>query len=328
MLILSRRDVEQLLDPRRLLTALADAMTSLSEGRVSVPPRVAAAVEEHEAFLGAMPAYLPSAGVLESKLVAVFPHNAPPGPPSHQAVIVAFDPSTGTPLALMDATHITEVRTAVGSALATSFLAREDASVMALIGTGVQARGHARSIPLVRKLEEIRVAGRDERKVRALSEDLSEELGLSVRACASYAEAIAGADIVCATTHSPEPVVRREWLSPGVHLNAVGFNREGPEVDAATVVDAIVVVESRAAALAPYPAGAVGLTGPISDGLITPEHIHAEVGELVTGARPGRTSPDQITLYQSVGVGVQDAAAVDVVLRAAEERGVGLRVEL
>jgi ornithine cyclodeaminase len=328
MRILSRRDVETLLDLDQLVEAVASAMIDLSEGRASLPPRVAATVEDQSGILAAMPGYLPSARVLASKLVTVFPNNPALGLHSHQAVILAFDPDTGTPLALMDGTYITAVRTAAGSALATRLLGRPDASVLAIIGTGVQARAHARAIPRVRVVSEVRVAGRDEAKAGALAEELREELSVPVKAVSSYREAMGGADIVCGATHSPEPVIRREWLAPGVHVNSVGVNAKGPEVDSATVSDAVVVVESRRSALAAFPAGATDLTWPIRDGLIAEDHIHAEIGELLTGAKPGRTSSEQITLYKSVGVAVQDAAAASLVLSAAREQGVGIDVEV
>lgn len=140
-------------------------------------------------------------------------------------------------------------------------------------------------------------------------------------------EALSGADVACATTHSPEPVVRRAWLPEGIHVNSVGFSAEGPEVDAATVAAALIVAESREAACTPYPVGSNDLNWPLRDGLITPEQI-LEVGELVLEKRPGRTSADQITLYKSVGVAVQDVAAANLVLAAARERGVGTEIAL
>jgi ornithine cyclodeaminase len=174
----------------------------------------------------------------------------------------------------------------------------------------------------------MRLAGRDAAKVARLAGELKEELAVEVERAASYEAALAGADVVCATTHSPEPIVRRAWLSPGVHVNAVGYNVEGREVDAETVADARVFVESRASALAPPPAGANDLLWPIRDGVITAEHVRGEIGELVTARVPGRTSPDQITLYKSVGVAVQDAAAAALVLEAAATQGGGIQVEL
>jgi ornithine cyclodeaminase len=316
LLVLTEQDVEELLDLDELREAVGAAMADLSAGRASMPPRIAALVEEREALLGAMPAYLPSAGALAVKLVTLFPQNV--DRPTHQAAILVFDAETGTPVALLDGTHVTATRTAAGSALATSLLAREDASVLALIGTGVQARTHARAIALVRPLEEIRVAGRSREKAEALAA----ELGPPARAVDSCEEALAGADVVAATTHATAPVVRREWLAPGTHVNSVGLNPVGREVDEATVADALLVVESRASALAPPPAGAPELAG------LDPDRVHAELGELVAGTRPGRSSPEELTLYKSVGVAVQDAAAAALVLRRARERGRGTTVEL
>jgi ornithine cyclodeaminase len=180
----------------------------------------------------------------------------------------------------------------------------------------------------VRALDEVRLAGRDPERTAALAGSLAEELELPVRACSTYDEALAAADIVCACTHPVDPVVRREWLAPGAHVTSVGFNPNGREVDDATVADALVVVESRASALAAAPAGTRDLTEPIATGVIGADHLHAEIGELVAGTRPGRSSPEQITLYKSVGVAVQDAAAAALVLAAAREQGAGLEIEI
>ncbi len=313
MLVLTRPQVEELLDLDELVEAVAAAMADLSAGAASMPPRIAALVPEQDGLLGVMPSYLPSAG-LAVKLVTLFPHNRDRH--THQAAIMAFDPANGTPVALMDGTYITATRTAAASALATRLLAREDASVLAVLGTGVQARSHARALVRVRDFEEVRVAGRD----RAKAEALAEEIGAV--ACASYEEALRGADVVAATTHAVEPVVRREWLSPGVHVNSVGLNPAGREVDEATVDDALLVVESRVSTLAPPPAGAPELAG------LDPARVHAELGELVAGVRPGRNGKDQITLYKSVGVAVQDTAAAALVLKAARDRDIGLEIEL
>jgi alanine dehydrogenase len=320
VLVLSRREVEGLLDLDALVDAVAAAMADLSAGRASMPPRIAADVEERSAFLAAMPAHVPAAGALTTKLVSLFPLNEGTGIPTHQALIAAFDAADGRPVALLDGTHITAARTAAGSALSVRLLARDDASTVAILGTGVQARAHARAVVRVRAVEELRLVGRDPERTATVASDLAEELGKPVRACPSYAEALAGADVACACTHAVEPVVRREWLSPGVHVTSVGYNPSGREVDDATVADALVVVESRDAALAPVPTGTPDLAGC--------EHVHAELGELVEGRRPGRSGPEQITLYKSVGVAVQDAAAAALVLAAARERGVGREIEL
>ena len=302
-------------------------MADLSAGKASMPSRIAAIVPERDALLAAMPAYLPSSGALTTKLVSLFPKNT--DRPTHQAVIVVFDAEYGTPLALLDGEAITAARTAAASALATDLLARRDAQVLAVIGTGVQARAHLRAVPRVREFREVRIAGRHGDKAMALLKEVREWLPRAeLRMNTSYAQTEAGADVVCATTHSAEPVVRREWLSAGAHVTSVGYNTAGREVDGATFRDALVVVESRAATLAPPPAGSNDIAMAIAEGAMTRDHVHAELGELVSGTRPGRTDRDQITLYKSVGVAVQDAAAAAMVLDAARSAGVGRTVDL
>jgi ornithine cyclodeaminase/alanine dehydrogenase-like protein (mu-crystallin family) len=327
VLLLSREDVEALLDLDALIDALADAMANLSAGRASVPNRVAAFVPERDGLLAAMPAYDPANAALTTKLVSLFPRNAGTALPTHQAVIVAFDPVLGEPVALLDGTYITAMRTAAGSALSARLLARPDASVLAIIGAGVQARSHAQALPLVREFTEIRVWSRNPSRTRVLVDDLAAE-GLPVVAAESNEQAIAGAHVVCAATHAVEPVICRDWLSPGTHVASVGYNPPGREVDDATVADAYVVVESRAAALAPAPSGSTDLTEPISKGIIAADHVKAEIGELILGTQPGRSSDTEITLYKSVGVAVQDAAAAAQVLAAARSAGVGREVAI
>jgi ornithine cyclodeaminase/alanine dehydrogenase-like protein (mu-crystallin family) len=327
MLVLTRENAESLLDLDQLVDAVASAMVDLTNGQASMPPRGAAYVGSRHALLAAMPAFLPSSQTLVTKLVSLFPENR--DRPTHQAIICVFDPDNGTPLALLDGTYITTARTSAGSALATRLLARKDARAVSVIGTGVQARAHARALARAVPVDVVRIAGRDQDRVRTLTEDLATELSLPVEAAASIEDAVRSAEIVCATTHSDQPVVRREWLAPGTHVNSVGYNSAGEgEVDSATVRDSVVVVESRAAALAPPPSGAVELRLAIQRGLFAPEQVHAEIGELVTGAAVGRTDDSQLTLYKSVGVAVQDAAAATLLLRAAEQRGVGDHIAL
>jgi alanine dehydrogenase len=325
VLVLGRHEVESLLEPDALRTAVAAALADLSAGRASMPTRIAAIVADQDALLAAMPAYLPGAGALTTKLVSLFPRNT--DRPTHQAVIVAFDPATGTPVAFMDGEAITAARTAAGSALATDLLARPDAATLAVLGAGVQARAHLRALPRVRRFREIVIAARDGAKALALAREIAAQTGMTTRT-ASFSEAVRAADVVCACTHSADPVVRRDWLRPGAHVNSVGYNTAGREVDGETVAAALVVVESRAAALAPPPGGSNDLLWPIRDGLIDPTHVHAELGELVSGTRPGRADASQLTLYKSVGVAVEDAAAAALVLRLARERGVGRTIEI
>jgi ornithine cyclodeaminase/alanine dehydrogenase-like protein (mu-crystallin family) len=296
MLVLSRTEVEELLDLDALLDALAAAQAELSAGKASLVPRVGAFAGD-AGVLGAMPAYAPSAG-LGCKLVTLFPGNR--DRPTHQAAIALFDPATGTQVALMDGTYITAMRTAATAALATRMLARPDARVLAILGTGVQSRSAQEMFPRARDFAEVRVAGRGE-----------------------FEEAVRGADVVHATTASPEPVVRLEWLSPGAHVSSVGSTLEGgSELDPAIVERAdLVVVEQRDSAFAPLPAGAPELDPRGRDGVV-------ELGEIVAGSAVGRSSAEQITLYKSVGVAVQDLAAAALVLAAARERGAGQEIEL
>jgi alanine dehydrogenase len=326
VLVLSRAEVETVLDLDRLVDAVAAAMVDLSHGRADVPTRIAAFVADRDGLLAAMPAFLPSAGALTTKLVSLFPHNT--DCPTHHAVIACFDPDTGAPTALMDGAHITATKTAAGSALATKLLARPGSAVVSVIGTGVQARAHARALIRLPGIELIQVAGREVGKLEALRNELSEG-GIRTEVVASIEDAVRTADVVCASTHAAEPVVRREWLRPGTHVNSVGYNMAGAgEVDGNTLRDSLVVVESRAAVLAPPPSGAVEIHRAVEAGIIKPEHIHAELGELVAGDRPGRTGEDALTLYKSVGVAVQDAAAAALVLEGARQQGIGHDIDL
>ena len=296
MHVLSQEDVERLLDVDLLLKRLERAFVELSAGRASVPARIAAYVPEH-GLLGAMPGYVD--GVLAAKLVTLFPGHDP----SHQALIAVFDTETGTPSAVMDGTHITAVRTGASSAVATRALAREDAKVLAVLGAGVQGRSHLDAVRRVRRFEEVRVASR----TRAHAEALAQEVGAT--ASETFEDAIRGADVVCCCTHAATPILRREWLSPGTHVTSVGAALDGPELDPATVRAGLLCVESRVAFQAP-PAGSFELQG------LDPEEA-VELGEVLAGTRPGRTSAEQITVYKSMGHAVEDAAAAALVLERA-----------
>jgi ornithine cyclodeaminase len=326
VLVLSRSDVEAVLDLDRLVDAVTAAMVDVASGQVSMPQRVAASVAQRHAMLAAMPAFLPSARALTAKLVSLFPENQ--DRPTHQAVIVCFDADTGTPLALMDGTYITATRTAAGSALATRLLARAGSAVVTVIGTGVQARSHARALCRLTGIEVVQIAGLDRDKVVALTRDLLAD-GIPAKAVDSIQEGVRSADIVCAATHADAPVLRRAWLAPGTHVNSVGYNAAGSgEIDSETIRDALLVVESRAAALAAPPSGAVELHRAIEAGVIRADHIHAVLGELVAGDRDGRTDDAQLTLYKSVGVAAQDAAAAALVLEGARVIGAGAHADV
>jgi alanine dehydrogenase len=306
--VFSRADVERALDPDALVEALADAFAALSAGRASMPPRTGVEVPGHGTVL-LMGAHAHDAATVTAKLVSLFPGHDP----AHQAAIVVFDAASGTPVALMDGDAITASRTAAGSRLATRLLARPDAAVLAVVGTGIQGEAHVRALLRERDWAEVRIAGRRAEAAGALAERLG------VTAVDSIEAAVRGAGVVCLATPATEPVLRREWLAPGAHVNSVGYATSGGELDADTVRDALVVVESRESALAPPPAGSGDLQG---------AQVHAELGELVAGTRPGRSGPDELTLYKSVGVGVEDDAAAALALRGGEALGLGTVVEL
>jgi alanine dehydrogenase len=308
VLILNRAEVSSVLDLDVLTDALGEAFVELSGGRTSVPPRIAAFGPS--GFLGAMPGYLP--GTLEAKLVSVFPANHGTDLPSHHAVIVMFDPETGVPLAVMDGTEITAARTACASALATRTLAREDVTTLAVLGAGVQGRAHLDAVPRVRYFEEARVASRD----RAHAEKLAHEFDATP--AQDFESAVRGADVVCVCTDASEPVIDGSWLTPGTHVTSVGASPKGGELDERTVRAGLLVVESRVA-FEPPPAGAAELAG------LAPETA-VELGEILGGRHPGRTSDDEITVYKSMGHAVEDAAAARLVHDAARDRGLGTDV--
>jgi alanine dehydrogenase len=312
MLVLNRAEVERLLDFDALLEALAGGLRSLSAGEVSAPPRVAAGAPQ--GLLAVMPCRVPGAG-LEVKLVSVFPGNHALDRPSHQALIALFDDATGTPLAIMDGTAITAVRTAAVSALATRVLARPDAAVLAILGAGVQGRSHLAAVTRVRHFTEIRIASRDPAHAAALARSDARAV-----AAPSFEAAVRGADVVCCCTDSPVPVLRAAWLEPGAHVTSVGCSPAGPELDRETLTAGLLVVEARVA-FEPFPAGAPGLAG--LDPLAA-----AELGEILGGARPGRQHADQITVYRSMGHAVEDAAAARLVYERAGREGVGREVDL
>lgn len=325
MLVLTAADVRRLLDLDLLVHTLKAAMIDVSDGRVSMPARVAAEVPRRHGMLAAMPAFLPSANALVAKLVSLFPENR--DLPTHQAVIGCFDPETGTPLALVDGTYITAARTAAGSALATSLLAAPGAGIVSIIGSGVQARAHARAMSRLPQVTRVQVAARNVRNVGMLVSELAAE-GLQVWPVTDAEQAVRSAGIVCLTTHSPGPVLRRDWLQPGAHLNSVGYNTQGSgEVDPGTVRDSLIAVESRTAVLAPPPAGAVEIRLGLQNGALLERDL-VEIGELAAGRAKGRTDDAQLTFYKSVGIAAQDAAAAALVLNAAITEGSGTRLTL
>jgi alanine dehydrogenase len=314
VLMLSQADVTALLDLDRLLDALEEGFRAVSSGKVQVPGRTAVTTE-HDGWLGTMPGYGPDLG-LGVKLVSVFPHNDASGLPSHQALIALFDPATGSPLAVMDGTRITAIRTAGAAAVSARHLARKDSRVLAIIGAGVQGYAHLEIFPGVRDFDEIRIASRTIDSARKLA-----AMNSKARAVESFEEASRGADVIAMCTHSSTPVVLREWVAPGTHITSVGYAAPHGELDRELAEAANLFVESRAAAFSPPPAGCMELAG------MDPEKA-AEMGEVLLGKRPGRRSDDEITVYKSMGHAVEDLAASSLVYKEALARGAGTTVEL
>jgi len=293
MIVLDEAQVRSLLRMEELIPAMAEAMRDLSLGKVAQPLRTIVPVTDHAGFFGVMPAY---GGALGAKLVTFFPDNR--GIPTHHAMIVLFRPETGEPLVTMDGRLITEMRTAAVSAVATDLLAPREMKVLAILGSGVQARSHLEALRVVRQFSEVRVWSPRHAGEFAKEHDL--------RASASAKEAVRGADVVVVATSATTPILKGEWLSPGMHLNAVGATRPNwRELDDDCVVRAKLFVESREAA------------SKESGDVIAAGKIFAELGEVIAGARPGRESADEITLYKSVGVAIEDVVAADLAFRRA-----------
>jgi len=292
-MILDEGAVRDLLRMEDLIPVMASALADLSSGKVVQPMRVMVPIADHGGFLGLMPAY---GGALGAKLVTFYPDNQ--GVPTHHAVIVLFRPETGEPLVTMDGRLITEMRTAAVSAVATTLLARPEASVLGIHGAGVQARSHLEALRLVRTFREIRVWS--PRNARAFAKQFG------IRAAASAAEAVRGADVIVVATTSQTPVLFGEWLSPGTHINAVGAPRPTwRELDDEVLRAACIYVESREAATRE------------SGDVIAAGRVDAEIGEVVTGVKRGRESAGEITLFKSVGVAIEDVATADLVYRKA-----------
>ena len=288
--------VARLLRMEELLPVMEEALVALSAGEVVQPVRVVVPVAEHRGFLGVMPAW---GGALGAKLVSFYPHNR--GVATHHAAVLLFRPETGEPIAVMDGRLITEMRTAAVSAVATRALARPDARVLALLGAGVQAHSHLEALRLVRELREVRVWS--PRSARAFA------AAHGVRAAASGEEAVRGADIVVVATTAMTPVLHGAWLEPGAHVVAVGAVRpDWRELDDALLGHARIFVESRAAATTE------------SGDVIAARKAVTEIGDVHAGRAAGRRSPDELTLFKSVGVAIEDVAAASLVLARAEGR--------
>jgi ornithine cyclodeaminase/alanine dehydrogenase-like protein (mu-crystallin family) len=327
VLILNADDVRRALPMREAIEAMKRAFAALSAGRATVPPRAHLQMNRNAGISLFMPAYVddddPAQQALTIKAVSLFDHNQARGLERIQAAVLVLDPATGCPLALLEGATLTGIRTAAASGAATDLLARQASRKLALFGAGVQARAHIEAVCAVRDIDEIAIYGLTARKVEQLVEQMSGRVSAKLRVAASPREATRNADIVCAATTSCTPIFADADIPPGTHINAVGsYKPVNREIPAETVVRSLVVVDSRSAAWEE----AGDLIQPLEAGLISHDHIHAELGEIVLGEKLGRANRDQITFFKSVGIAVQDAFAARVALANASALEIGQTV--
>ncbi len=308
MLILTRKEIENLLTPNELLIALEEGFKELSANQLNVPPRNQAIAPK--GLLVGMPAYMPGK-LMSVKLVTIFHENIP----AHQAAIILFDSETGAPIAFMDGEYITAMRTAAGALLSIKHLARKDSKTIAIIGAGVLGDAHLQMIGTLSGIEKVLIASKDISKAQALSARAS-----NARAVDSVREAVSNADVVCLCTSSLEPVIKAEWIKQGAHISSVGYRPPGGELPRDLVENSHVFVESKVAFQAP-PVGSAELQGLDSE-------FGTELGEYLLGQKPGRRDEKETTIYKSMGHAMEDLVAANLVYQKAIAQGIGKAVEL
>ncbi|HEU4939785.1 MAG TPA: ornithine cyclodeaminase family protein [Vicinamibacterales bacterium] len=318
--LLSEQDVRIVLLMSDLIDAMESALARFSSNEVTQPLRTVIEVGLQKAFVGVMPAFIDEPAMLGTKVVSVFGSNAAVDLPTHLATIVLLDPMTGELLSIMDGRYITEARTAAVSAVSVKHLAREDATRLAIIGTGVQARSHLEAISAVRHLNEVRVWSRSAANRAAFAREMRARTTATITLASSARDAVDAADVIVLATASREPVVQSDWIPDGAHVCAVGACRpDQREMDSALVARGRIFVDSRTGALAE--AGDIIL--PIKEGAIGEQHVAGELGEVVLGRIAGRTSRDEVTIFKSLGMAVEDVAAAHLAYVKAAERGLG-----
>jgi ornithine cyclodeaminase len=310
---------------RACIAVMGAALAALARGEVAQPLRAIFNPPGASGLLGLMPAYRSGADAMYGlKAICVFPDNPTRELDAHQGGVLLFSGTTGAPLALMNASAITAIRTAAVSALATQTLALPDACELALIGAGVQARAHLAALAEVRALKRVRIVSRNIEHARALADSVRAAYAFPIEPMTSVERAVRGADLIVTATNARTPVLRREWVADGAHINAVGAcTPNARELDAGVVAAATLFVDSRESAV--HEAGDYLLA--LGEGAITPAHIRAELGEVLTGRHPGRTAPAEITLFKSLGIGAEDLAAAAYVYQQAQTQGAGTWVE-
>jgi ornithine cyclodeaminase/alanine dehydrogenase-like protein (mu-crystallin family) len=318
--ILRAADVHALLPMPECIDLMHRTMSAVSEGRVVLPLRSILVMPGDIGMMGNMPGYLGEPECFGVKLVSLIPRNEPPQYSSHLGIVLLFEVEHGQPVAMLDGAEITAIRTAAASGLATRLLARPDASNLALLGAGEQASSHLAAMLCVRKLNRIRVWGRDSRKAAAFARAEGAKHGVTIEVAGTPRDAVTGADIICTVTKAREPILLGDWIEPGAHLNVVGSSvATATEIDTAAVMKSRFFVDYRSSTITE---GGDYLRA-LRAGAITPEHILAEIGEVANGSKVGRTSPREVTLYKSLGIAPQDLASAHYIWQKSRERGVG-----
>jgi alanine dehydrogenase len=325
VLIVNQREVPELLPMAECIDVMAEALAALTRGDSVMPLRGMARLPDQGGLLAWMPSLLPADGVMGIKVISVFPGNEGTELESHQGAVLLFEAERGRLLAIVDASEVTAIRTAAVSGLATRLLARDDADDLAILGSGTQARTNLEAMVAVRNVSRVRVWSRNPEHAASFADREARRHGISVEASPTAQEAVEGAGIVCTTTSSTEPVLEGRWLSLGAHVNAVGFSGPaGRELDTEAILRARLFADRRESIL--NEAGDFLI--PKSEGAVGDEHVVGELGEVALGKIEGRTSPEEITVFESLGLAIEDLAAVQHVFRRAQERGQGTRVEL
>ena len=325
VLLVNQSEVARLLPMSACIEAMGAALAALARGAAVLPLRQAVRLPDGSGLLACMPAHAGHLGAVGLKAITVFPGNHGTELDSHQGAVLLFEAERGRLLAVIDATSVTAIRTAAVSAMATRLLAREGAGDLAILGTGVQARTHLEAMAVGRPLRRVRVFSRDAGRVRAFAEQAARRHDIAVEPAASAQEAVEGADIICTVTSSREPVLRGDWIAAGAHVNAVGASVPAArELDTAAVVRSRLFVDRRESAL--NEAGDVLI--PKREGALGDDHIVAEIGEVLIGNAPGRGSSQEITLFKSLGLAIEDVASAHVIYANAEAAGAGTWVEL
>ncbi len=325
VLIVNQTEVARLLPMGECVAAMEEALKGLARGEALLPLRQVVMLPGNQGALAAMPAYSETLKATGVKVITVFPGNRGTEYDSHQGAVLLFEAGHGSLKAIVDASEVTAIRTAAVSGVATRLLARPEAADLAILGSGVQARTHLEAMLIVRPPKRIRVWSPTPDHAKAFAERESKRLGVEIEPMGSARGAVKDADIVCTVTSSREPVLKGDWLAPGAHINAVGASvKTARELDTAAVKKASLFVDRRESAL--NEAGDFLI--PKAERVIGDDHIRGEIGEVLLDRVPGRTLPEEITLFKSLGLAVEDLAAVHLIYSKAVEYNVGLWVEL